>query len=86
MGAFLSGLAKKVGKHYEDKLKNRAAGGGKKDSNVKTPTPQKVEISGTSSPPSFKRGGMVKKTGMAKVHKGERVLTKKQQKHRSSKY
>jgi hypothetical protein len=26
----------------------------------------------------FKRGGKVKKTGLAKVHKGERVLTKKQ--------
>src|SRR5215469_960729 len=26
----------------------------------------------------FKRGGKVKKTGVAKVHKGERVLTKKQ--------
>lgn len=27
---------------------------------------------------SFKRGGVVKKTGLARVHKGERVLTKKQ--------
>ncbi len=27
---------------------------------------------------SFKRGGKVKKTGRAKVHKGERVLTAKQ--------
>jgi hypothetical protein len=26
----------------------------------------------------FKRGGRVKKTGVAKVHRGERVLTKKQ--------
>jgi hypothetical protein len=31
---------------------------------------------------SFKRGGKVKKTGLAKVHKGERVLTKKQQRKR----
>ena len=31
----------------------------------------------------FKKGGMVKKTGMAKVHKGERVLTKKQNKRYS---
>ena len=29
---------------------------------------------------SFKKGGKVKKTGLAKVHKGERVLTKKQNK------
>lgn len=28
--------------------------------------------------PSYKRGGKVKKTGLAKLHKGERVLTKKQ--------
>jgi len=35
-----------------------------------------------AKPPAFKKGGMVKKTGMAKVHKGERVLTSKQAKHR----
>lgn len=35
---------------------------------------------------SYKRGGKVKRTGLAKVHKGERVLTKKQQKrYRSGK-
>lgn len=28
---------------------------------------------------SFKRGGKVKRTGMAKVHRGERVLTVQQQ-------
>jgi hypothetical protein len=28
----------------------------------------------------FKRGGVVKRTGMAKVHRGERVLTKRQAK------
>ena len=33
-----------------------------------------------SKPGSYKKGGKVKKTGMAKVHKGERVLTKKQTK------
>lgn len=31
-----------------------------------------------ATPPSFAKGGLVKKTGMAKVHKGERVLTAKQ--------
>ena len=30
---------------------------------------------------SFKKGGKVKRTGLAKVHKDERVLTKKEQKH-----
>ncbi len=28
--------------------------------------------------PEYKRGGMVKRTGLAKVHRGERVLTKSQ--------
>lgn len=31
-----------------------------------------------AEPSSYKKGGLVKKTGMAKVHKGEMVLTKKQ--------
>jgi hypothetical protein len=31
-------------------------------------------------PGTYKKGGKVKKTGLAKVHKGERVLTKKQNK------
>lgn len=30
-----------------------------------------------ASPSSFKSGGLVKKSGFAKVHKGERVLTRK---------
>jgi len=34
---------------------------------------------GLSIPGGFKKGGMVKKTGMALVHRGEKVLTKKQQ-------
>ena len=34
---------------------------------------------------SFKRGGKVRKTGLAKVHKGERVLTAKQDNKRKSK-
>ena len=34
--------------------------------------------SDSATPSTFKRGGKVKKTGRAKVHKGERVLTKKQ--------
>lgn len=28
--------------------------------------------------PSYKKGGMVKKTGLAKLHKGEKVMTKDQ--------
>jgi hypothetical protein len=33
--------------------------------------------------PEYKKGGMVKKTGPAKLHKGERVLTKSQTKQMS---
>jgi hypothetical protein len=32
------------------------------------------------SPPSYHKGGKVKKTGLARLKKGERVLTKAQQK------
>jgi hypothetical protein len=38
-----------------------------------------------ASPPSFKKGGKVKRTGMAKVHQGEVVLTKSQAKKYSAK-
>lgn len=34
---------------------------------------------------SFKKGGKVKKTGLIKAEKGERVLTKKQQHERGEK-
>ncbi|NBW11833.1 MAG: hypothetical protein EBR82_27755 [Caulobacteraceae bacterium] len=33
-----------------------------------------------ASPPSYAKGGVVKRTGMAKVHKGEKVLTAAQRK------
>lgn len=33
---------------------------------------------GRAMPSTFKHGGKVKKTGLAKVHKGEKVLSKKQ--------
>lgn len=35
--------------------------------------------------PSYKRGGKVKKTGPARLHKGEQVLTKRQAKSRKMK-
>lgn len=39
-----------------------------------------MNIIGPGGGAAFKRGGKVKHTEMAKVHKGELVLTKKQQK------
>ena len=38
------------------------------------------EATGAADPDSFERGGVVRRTGMAKVHKGERVLTRAQAK------
>ena len=35
-------------------------------------------VLGVSRPPSYKRGGVVRETGLAEVHEGERVLTKRQ--------
>jgi hypothetical protein len=39
---------------------------------------KRQHVKGSLLSGSFKRGGKVKRTGMAKVHKGERVLTRKQ--------
>jgi hypothetical protein len=40
-----------------------------------------AHMRGVASPASFAKGGKVKKTGHAKVHKGEVVLTKKSVSH-----
>lgn len=50
---------------------------GSKSDNVGSYNKQ-YPASGQAQPNSYKKGGKVKKGGMAKVHKGERVLTKKQ--------
>ena len=44
------------------------------------PVPKSYGGSGEESTGSYKHGGKVKRTGPAKLHKGERVLTKKQAK------
>ena len=61
------------------------AGMGKKKSKGKSdliqqPTPAKV-----ANPAHYKKGGKVKRTGVAKVHRGEVVLTKKQAKQYAKK-
>jgi hypothetical protein len=45
---------------------------------TKPPTPVKPAPKPMAKPPSFKKGGTVQKTGLAKVHKGEKILTKAQ--------
>lgn len=81
-GKAAQGLGKVIG----------AGGGNKQQSSSSTPLKMsKQDDSGSeekaseaadywASPKSYKRGGKVKKTGYAKVHKGEKVLTKKQAK------
>jgi hypothetical protein len=43
------------------------------------------QAAGGGALPSYKKGGKVKKTGVAKLHKGERVLTAKQAKTSTAK-
>ena len=56
----------------------------RKKNKSSTPNPQgsgvDPALTGAADPPSYKRGGKVKKGGRAKVHKGETVLTAKQSK------
>lgn len=62
------------GKALMSPLDNEAKSMAAKNANVnqyKAAQPQ-------AQPNSYKKGGKVKKTGQAKVHKGERVLTTKQ--------
>jgi len=85
MGAssFLSGLMSGVtaqSSKQDGKLKGILARKKKKKNPPTPPTVSLPEDSTVGIPRQFKRGGKVKKTGMAKMHKGERVLTKKQAK------
>jgi len=66
MGGFATGLASGL-----------AGTSGSKDD--KKDEPQKVNEF-EAKPVSYKRGGKVKRSGKAKVHRGERVLTRKQTK------
>ena len=87
-GAAAVGYALKGTKAIKDAILKRK--GGKSDDERSSPS--RNDTSGGPNPnpedyrmaiPStYKRGGMVRKTGLAKVHKGERVLTKAQQKRR----
>jgi hypothetical protein len=43
---------------------------------AKQPTPKTAAPAPTPKVPSYKKGGMVKKTGLAKLHSGEKVIRK----------
>jgi len=63
---------KRIGSGFK---KTFGGGSGTKGPSDYGPSPDQPGWAG-----SYKRGGKVRKTGIAKVHKGERVLTKRQAK------
>jgi hypothetical protein len=78
MGAFLTGLTSSVASGIQKKKdKDKAA---PKLQTFEKPTSDSSTGETHADPGEFKRGGKVRKTGMAKVHKGEKVLTKRQAK------
>lgn len=64
VGALKSASRQLLGKDLSRAVSGRAV-------SAVTPAPM-------ASPSSFAKGGMVKRTGLARVHKGEKVLTAKQ--------
>lgn len=73
-----SGSLKSKAKDFLSKMSGGGKGGG--GSSSSTPAGRYASI-----PSSLKRGGKIKRTGLAKVHKGERVLTKRQVKAQARK-
>jgi hypothetical protein len=59
---------------------DKATLGGIQSKNSDVNSYKTVNPSDQAKPNSYKKGGKVKKSGQAKVHKGERVLTTKQTK------
>ena len=82
MGAFLTGLLKGNVAGASQMRKAGQKGVLRKKKKKGQQGSGETDYEGTME---FKRGGKVKRTGMAKVHKGERVLTKKQQKRYAGK-
>ena len=81
MAGFASGLfgsaGGPMGKRLMDKNKSKKA---TKNSNAATKQFDTDASGGDTDamPASYKKGGKVRKTGKAQVHKGERVLNRKQ--------
>lgn len=76
LGSALEGYADQATKMKKDKQR------GILRKKKKAKDTQDGKPQGYAEPFSFKRGGRVKKSGMAKVHKGEVVLTKRQARKR----
>ena len=78
--------AKDVRKYLSGRKSDGGGGGSSKaspdTSGGSSPDPAAYRM---AIPDSYKRGGLVRKTGLALVHKGERVRTAKQEKARKRK-
>jgi hypothetical protein len=79
---FMSGMSGKkqdyTTKKSDDKTGDKKKGPG--GSNAAKGTSADEMGAETSGVPSYKKGGKVRKTGLARLHKGERVLNKRQAK------
>lgn len=76
-----------LSKALDNDGKNKGEGGGliqklggmfRKSSSKSDPILMDSTEGNMADPSGYKKGGKVKKTGMAKVHKNERILTRKQ--------
>jgi hypothetical protein len=79
-GGFISGFNGGQKNDTVKKLKSKFGGKGGGGGGDPSAADEMGAETGGASAGAFKRGGKVRKTGLAKVHKGERVLTKKQSK------
>ena len=81
LGGVMSGFSKETDKDSKTKQRVKdAIGKIKSKIKGKPQTSASVDEGAGSDFPSYKRGGRVKKTGLARLHKGERVLTTRQAK------
>ena len=79
VGGALQGVASGMGSPDDDKKRKKRDDEHNIKDSMKTPGFYGSTVT------SYKRGGKVHKTGMALLHKGERVLTKKQARKRGRK-
>jgi hypothetical protein len=82
MGAISKGVGKLKGKLQKPKAKSAAANPGEDSANGSMPKETFQEASPKVA--SYKKGGRVKKTGLALVHRGEFVIPAKRSRHKKA--
>lgn len=81
----VSGKATKPAAKPQPKPKEKQVGTKQGEEAMTAIEQRKRAMQQAADPNSYKKGGMVKKSGMAKVHAGERVLNQKQTKKLAAK-